>query len=220
MKLLRDPLQPVDLVLMQKLSPFYPVCLPVASSYAVCLRFTCWSTRHGHVLSWPPKPPHTRTSFCFFCSVHSLTSHLRSKGSNCSTAFKKKKTFQDALPVSSLTPPQKQNVLFSYSLHALLFSAGTQMIVAFSCVWTASSTHSIEWADCPTLSMHSWSPTAACSQSKDVQVSSTSDTFKSQAFIFIGTNWNYFLLHKYNIKTFYHSVIYICYISNALCALM
>lgn len=94
MKLLRDPLQPVDLVLMQKLSPFYPVCLPVASSYAVCLRFTCWSTRHGHVLSWPPKPPHTRTSFCFFCSVHSLTSHLRSKGSNCSTAFKKKKHFK------------------------------------------------------------------------------------------------------------------------------
>lgn len=38
---------PCNLLIMQKTTPFYPVCLPVASRYAVCLRFTFWSTRHG-----------------------------------------------------------------------------------------------------------------------------------------------------------------------------
>lgn len=126
MKLKRDPSQPVDLVLMQKRPPFHHLCLPVASSYAVCLRFTCWSTRHEPCAELASKTPAYKNLLLVFL--------LRPLPQESPSARRLKlqphfflKTFQVALPVSSLTPPQKKkNVLFSYSLHALLFSAGTQ----------------------------------------------------------------------------------------------
>lgn len=167
---------------------FYPVCLPVASSLCRVLaihflectaRAMCWAGLRNPCIQEPP------FAFFFFCFVHSLTSHLRPEGSNCATAFKKTKYFKMLCQFpASPHPKNKMFCLVILCMHYFSRLVHKQMIVAFSCVSTASSTHSIEWADCSTLSIHSWSPTAACSQSKDVHVSSTSDTFKSQAFIF------------------------------------
>ncbi len=176
----------------------------------------------GHVLSWPTKPLHTRTSFLlfFFFFAPSTPSRVTfgQKAQIVQPHLKKKHFKMLCQFPASPHPKNKMFCLVILCMHYFSRLVHKQMIVAFSCVSTASSTHSIEWADCSTLSIHSWSPTAACSQSKDVHVSSTSDTFKSQAFIFIRTNLNYFLLHKYNSTTYlaYHAIIYICYISNAL----
>ncbi len=78
----------------------------------------------GHVLSWPPKPCIQEPPFAFFAPSTPLRVTFGQKAQIVQPHLKKKKHFKMLcqFPAS----PQKQNVLFSYSLHALLFSAGTQ----------------------------------------------------------------------------------------------
>ncbi len=128
----------------------------------------------GHVLSWPPKPCIQEPPFAFFApstpsrvtfgqKAQIVQPHLKKKHiSRCSASFQPH-------------PKNKMFCLVILCMHYFSRLVHKQMIVAFSCVSTASSTHSIEWADCSTLSIQLKPNSSLCS---------TSDTFNSQAFIF------------------------------------
>lgn len=155
-------MRPVDLVVVQKRPPFTRFVCPWQEAMPCVCESHAGVHGMGHVLSWPPKPPCAQEPP--FCFLSPSTPSPVTFGQKARLLRPRFQTFQAALPVSSLTPPQKQNVLFSYSLHVLLFSAGTQtngFQLSVDCVV-------VEWVGCSAFSVHSCrSPTAVRYQSKD-----------------------------------------------------